>query len=155
MLLTTSGNPINGYIVIVALVLFWGGAILWGRSSRIVSNISVDKRQVVISLIGPTKLLALRKEIVIPFDSVIEVSATPNVFSKGGSFSRRIGNLTIPTFFRVGSFRGIRGQGASFWACFRGESAVTFRLKDFRYSYVVVDVADPDEIVAMIEAHGL
>lgn len=155
MLLAAASNPVNGYIVIVALILFWGGAILWGRSSRIVSSVSVNQGEVVISLIGPAKLLALRKEVVFPLDSVVKVSATSNVFSKGGSFSRRIGNLTIPTFFRVGSFRGVGGQGASFWACFRGESALTFQLENFRYSYVVVDVADPEGVVTMLETYGV
>lgn len=152
--LAATGSSADGYVLIVVLAIFWGGAIFWGRSSKTVSAVDVDRGQVVVKLLGPSRLLALRKEVVFPLESVVRVESTPNVFAKGGTFSRKIGTFVIPTFFRVGSFRGSRGQGASFWACFTGEKAVTFQLYGHRYQYVVLDVADPEETVALVKSRG-
>lgn len=149
-----TGSSIDGYILIAIFVVFWGGAILWGRKSRTVSEVKLDNEVVVISLLGPSRLLSLRKEVRFPIQSVVEVISTPNVFGKGGTFSRKIGSVTIPTFFRVGSFRGARGQGASFWACFTGQTAITFHLSGQKYQYVIIDVQDPAETVSLIEKYS-
>lgn len=154
LLFASTSSSIDGYILIGILALFWAGAIAWGRSTNTVSLVEFDGDNVTIRLSGPTRLLSLRKQVVIPASVIVGVASTPNVFGKGGTFSRKIGNLTIPTFFRVGSFRGARGQGTSFWACFRGETAVTLQLSGYRYQYIVVDVQDPEATVALIQGRN-
>lgn len=143
MLLAASSGSAIGYVLIAALIVFWAAIIIWGRRAHTVCDVEVDNDMVVVTLMGPARALALRKRVAFPLESIVSVRSTPNIFSKQGSFSRRLGSLTIPTFFRVGSFRGLRDQGPSFWACFRGETAVTFELANYRYHYVVVDVEDP------------
>ena len=154
-LATATSNSSLGYVLIIVLLAFWAGTILWGRGARVVTGVGVDRGLVVISLHGPARLLSLRGKVAFPLDSVLSVKSTPNVFSKNGTFSRRLGNITIPTFFRVGSFKGFRNQGSSFWVCFRGENAITFELENFRYRYVVVDVADPKATLEMLSKYGV
>lgn len=146
-----SNSSVNGYILIAILVLFWGGAILWGRKSNTVTAVHLEGPLVVVTLLGPARVLSLRKQVTFPLASVVSIVSTPNVFGEGGSFTRRIGSVTIPTFFRVGSFRGARNQGASFWACFRGESAVTIQLTGQKYQFVVLDVEDPNQVVNLLK----
>lgn len=144
-----------GYVIIVVLLAFWVGTIVWGRTARVVSEVSVDRDLVVVTLFGPARVLSLRGKVAFPIDSVVSVRSTPQVFSKDGTFSRRLGSITIPTFFRVGSFRGYRSQGPAFWACFRGESVLTFELENFRYRYVVIDVADPEATLGLLSNYGI
>lgn len=151
LITAVSNSSVNGYVLIAILVLFWGGAILWGRKSRTVTTVHLDGPLVVVTLLGPAKVLSLRRQVTFPLASVVSVVPTPNVFGQGGSFTRRIGSITIPTFFRVGSFRGARNQGASFWACFRGESAVTIELTGEKYRFVVLDVEDPNQVVNLLK----
>ena len=155
ILAATASSPFVGYVVIAALIVFWVGTIVWGRTARVVTDVGVDRDLVIVSLFSPARLLSLRGKVAFPLDTVISVKSTPNIFSKNGSFSRRLGGVTLPTFFRVGSFRGFRDQGPSFWACFRGENTITFELENFRYRYVVVDVADPQATLGMLSKHGL
>lgn len=154
MIAAQTGSSLDGYILIALFIVFWGGVITWGRKSRTVSEVKLNDGMVIVSLFGPSKILSLRKEVRFPLHSIVEIISTPNVFGKNGTFSRKIGSLTIPTFFRVGSFRGARGQGATFWACFTGKTAVTFQLSGERYSYVVIDVENPEEVIALIERHA-
>ncbi len=155
MLAAAASNPVIGYVIIAVLIAFWVGTIAWGRTARIVSEVKVDGNMVVIALSGPAKVLSLRGKVTFPLDCVVSVRSTPHVFSKDGTFSRRLGSITIPTFFRVGSFRGYRDQGPAFWACFRGESALTFELENFRYRYVVMDVADPEAALGLLSKYGI
>ncbi|NNN18852.1 MAG: hypothetical protein HKL84_03245 [Acidimicrobiaceae bacterium] len=155
MLLAATKDPLFGYILIAALLLFWAGIIAWGRSVATVCKIAVNRDLVVVSLCSPARILSLRKQVVFPLDSVVSVTSTPNIFSKEGSFSRRIGSVSLPTFFRVGSFKGFRDAGPAFWACFRGETAVTFELENDRYRYVVLDVNDPQEVIGLLKKYGI
>lgn len=155
MLGVVSNDPVGGYVIIALLVAFWGGGIIWGRRAGTICSLRVDNGVVVVDLLGPARLLSLRKEVRFSLDSVVVASSTPNVFSRGGAFSRKIGPLFIPTFFRVGSFRGKRGTGPTFWACFRGENAITFQLEGEHYRYLVADVADPLETLAMLSSYGV
>ncbi len=155
LLIAATNNPLFGYGLIALLLLFWAGVIVWGRRAKTVCKVTVDRDSVVISLFGPARILSLRKRVVFPLDSVVGVRLTSNVFSKGGTFSRRIGSWTIPTFFKVGSFRGARDTGTTFWACFTGESAITFELINTRYQYVVIDVDDPEATVDLLQRYGI
>ncbi|TAN24974.1 MAG: hypothetical protein EPN30_05700 [Actinomycetota bacterium] len=155
LVLAATKNPVLGYVLIAVLLVFWAGVIIWGRRARTVCKVAVDRDSVVISLFGPARILSLRKQVVFPLDSVTSVRLTPNVFSEQGTFSRRIGSWTIPTFFKVGSFRGARDSGATFWACFTGETAVTFELTNNRYRWVVIDVDDPQATYDLLQRYGL
>lgn len=155
MLGIVSKDPTGGYILIAALIIFWTVAIIWGRKQPASAFVSVDKDEIVVSLVGPSRLLALRKEVRFPVSSVIRVTSTPNVFSRGGTFSRRVGTLSLPTFFRVGSYRATKNQAASFWACFRGENAITFELRGDRYAFVVVEVFDPSTTLELLHEYGI
>lgn len=155
MLIAATNNPLVGYVLIAALLVFWAGTIIWGRSLPTVCQVGVDHDLVVVTLLGPARILSLRKRVAFPLDSVVSVQSTPNVFSKQGTFSRRIGSLTMPTFFRVGSFRAFRDQGPAFWACFRGDTAITFNLENHRFQYVVIDVADPSATLGLLAKYGI
>ena len=155
MLFAATNNPLVGYLLIAALLVFWAGTIVWGRSLPTVCQVGVEHDLVVITLLGPARILSLRKRVAFPLDSVLSVQSTPNVFSKQGTFGRRIGSLTIPTFFRVGAFRAFRDQGPAFWACFRGDTAITFNLENHRFHYVVIDVADPSATLSLLAKYGI
>lgn len=118
---------------------------VWGR-------VVVAGDSVVVELSGWRAVWAVKRRLVLPLSSVVDVRADPDARANvRAKLHKRAGRTGL---FRVGSYHSL--EGWSFWSVGLARHAVVVECSGARYRYVVVEVADPAATVAELRrAAGL
>ncbi|MGH9292867.1 MAG: hypothetical protein ACRDZ6_08865, partial [Acidimicrobiales bacterium] len=109
--------------------------------------VSLEGGAVVLELKSWRAVLAVRRRVVIDFESVVDVAVDPLPYNHVPTTLRER-RRPHPRLWRLGVYRGFRGW--SFWSCGMGRNAVVLVMDKHRFKYVVVEMADPNRLVAGI-----
>lgn len=110
------------------------------------ARMEMDDREITIRPEGIHRFLSLCRGVSIPLRSIVSVDRDTTGFKEyGWSFAFKKGS-SIPGHYIAGSFRPLWGpdQTTSFWLVRHPEKAIRIRLRDHRYSAVIVELDDPD-----------
>ena len=112
------------------------------------SRVKIENDQLVISMQGARKFFALKSELSIDLDNVLEVATGLNWRDAPKLFTPKLGAFLAPnylggTFFQEGD--------KVFYDLRKKEEAVVISLKEEELKTLVIGVENPDETVALIE----
>lgn len=112
-------------------------------------EVSIDQADLLVEVLGWSKLWALKRRLRVPLSQIRAVRWDPGV-GKGWWKGWRAPGTHIPGVIAAGTFyrRGVR----EFWDIRDGRKAVTIELEGGSYRRLVVEVADPQGTVTMINA---
>jgi hypothetical protein len=131
------------------LLMAHGVAAVQGLGGTMV-EVSVESDTAVFELQHLHKLWALRSRLTIPLRHIAAVHADPTLSL--GFFERlKLAGAYLPGILAAGTFW--EDGGLVFWDVHDPANAVVFELKDETYRRLVVEVAHPAEVVALIRQH--
>ncbi len=110
-------------------------------------EIHIDANKVVFDVQGWDKLWSLRSRLEIPLPHIKGAHADPNP-AMGWFDGLKLSGIALPDFFRAGSF--YQEGGLIFWDVHRPEKTIVVDLLHERYAKLIVEVADPNAAVALI-----
>jgi hypothetical protein len=111
--------------------------------------VNVSDGNLVIEVEGWDKLWSLKSRLVIPLAHVIRVYADASI-AEGWWKGMRVGGTHVPGVITAGTF--YHHGNWVFWDVHNPERAVVVDLRDERYEKLIIEVADPTDTVARIEA---
>jgi hypothetical protein len=115
-------------------------------------ELSIDQGDVLIEVRGWSRLWALKSRLRVPLSHVRAVRWDPTVV-RGWWKGWRLPGTHIPGVIVAGTL--YRRGGKEFWDVRDGSKAVTIELERDRYAQIVVEVAEPQRVVDVInEALG-
>ena len=108
------------------------------------TEVTIKERQLIVEVQGWDKFWSFKKRLEIPLDQVLGVREAVNERVSGF----RAPGTRVPGIITAGTFRK---QGKKiFWDVHNRANAIAIDLRDAEYSKLVIEVADPAEIMAMI-----
>jgi len=113
------------------------------------TNVSISDRNLIVEVEGWDKLWSLRSHLVIPIGHVNRVYADPTI-AEGWWHGFRVGGAEIPGVITAGTF--YQHGNWIFWDVHNPENVIVIDLHDERYEKLIVEVADPSETVARLQA---
>jgi hypothetical protein len=113
------------------------------------TDVEIKDGDLVLTVEGLDKLLALRSHLTVPLRHITAVRADPDALSASDK-GWKVAGSGIPDVLRAGIFEG--PDGRVFWDVHGEGHAIVITLADESYGELVVDVEDPDATVAMIRA---
>lgn len=111
------------------------------------AQVRTDGDTLVVEIEGLDKLWALKSRLEIPLVNVRGATADPGVINEPKGF--RAPGTYVPGVITAGTFH-IHGERI-FWDVHDAAKAVVIELHDERYARLIVQVADPQATVALIE----
>ncbi len=111
--------------------------------------VTVSEGNLIVEVEGWDKLWSLRSHLVIPAQHVIRVYADPGIAESWWK-GLRIAGTNLPGVIAAGTF--YHHHNWVFWDVHHPEKAVVIDLRDERYEKLIVEVADPAETVARLQA---
>lgn len=112
------------------------------------AHVHIEDEKLIIEMEGLDKLWSLRSRLEIPLGNVRGATADPGIVSEPKGV--RAPGTHVPGVITAGTFH-IDGERV-FWDVHDPAKAVVIELADERYARLVVQVADPRDTVARIEA---
>jgi hypothetical protein len=107
----------------------------------------VDSGSLMVEVEGLHKLWAVKNRLKIPLTHVRTVAVDPD--TARNPVGLRLPGTWIPGVITAGSYR--RAGEWAFWDVRNPDKTIVIELSDERYTRLVVEVADPDAAVAMVE----
>jgi hypothetical protein len=117
-----------------------------GQESVMV-NVAIEDGRVLFDVQGIDKLWALRSRLEIPLAHIVEIEHDPATVGRWWHGFKIIGT-DVPGLFAAGTFY-YRGE-LVFWDVSDPESTVIVSLDHERYKKLIVQVADPDDVVRLV-----
>lgn len=112
------------------------------------ATISVQGQDLVVEMNGLDKLWSLKSRLTIPLANVRGATLDPGILGEPKGI--RAPGTHVPGVITAGTFH--RDGEKVFWAVRDAQKAVVVELSDEQYTRLVVEVDDPREVVAMVEA---
>ena len=112
-----------------------------------VAEVELARDALIVHVRGMDQLWALRSRLEIPLAHVVNAEADPEL-ARGWWRGIRSGGTQVPGVITAGTFHQ-EGERV-FWDVHDPEKTVVIRLKDERYSRLVIEVEDPPTTVAAI-----
>ena len=111
-------------------------------------DLSIPEGKLMLHVRGADKLWALKSSLEIPLVHIAGVRADPAA-AHGWYHGIRMPGTNVPGVITAGTFyqEGKRG----FWDVHHPEKTIVIDLRDERYSELVVEVADPEAAVKLIQ----
>ena len=109
---------------------------------------NVRENYLEIHLRGLSALWTFKKSLTIPLKNVVGATYDPNAVSLPKGF--RSPGLHIPRIKTAGSY-SLNGE-RHFWHVSSGKNTVVIRLRNEKYSQIVIEVANPEELVSKINS---
>jgi hypothetical protein len=109
--------------------------------------VTIDGETIRVSLEGMDKIWALKRELEIPLAHVRAAAVAPAGIKPWGI---RAPGTSIPGRYRAGTWRGSGTK--EFWNVRDDEKALVLDLDGDEYTRVVIETAEPNEVVAAIES---
>ena len=111
-------------------------------------DLAVADGKLHVNVLGADKLWALKGSLEIPLEHVTAIRADPAA-AKGWYHGLRFPGTNLPGVITAGTYYQ-DGQKV-FWDVHRPENAVVIGLSDESYDRLIVEVADPEAAVALIQ----
>jgi len=112
-------------------------------------DLSISGGNLLVNVRGADKLWAFKSSLEIPLQHVAGIRADPSV-ARGWWHGWRIPGTNIPGVITAGTF--YQDGKRVFWDIHNPNNTVVIELRDERYNQLVVEVADPNVAVALIQA---
>jgi hypothetical protein len=112
-------------------------------------ELSISGGNLVLHVRGADKLWALKSSLEIPLQHVAEIRADPSI-ARGWWHGIRLPGTQIPGVLTAGTF--YQDGKRVFWDVHHPDNTVVIELKDERYNELIVEVADPNATVALVQA---
>ena len=109
---------------------------------------NVRENYLEIHLSGLSALWAFKKSLTIPLKNVVGATFDPNAVSLPKGI--RSPGLDIPGIKTAGSY-SLNGE-RQFWYVSSGKNTVVIRLRNEKYSQLVIEVTNPEELVSKINS---
>ena len=113
------------------------------------TDLEISDGNLVLTVKGADKLLAMRSQLTIPLKHITGVRSEPDALrsiDKGW----KIAGSGIPEVLRAGTFQS--SDGRVFWDVHHQGHAIVITLSDESYAELVVDVDDPEAAVTRVQA---
>ena len=110
-------------------------------------EISIEEDTLVIDALGSHNFFALKSQLRVPLTHVRSARHDPE-HAERWWHGLKLPGTDIPGFFVAGTFW--TSDGWRFWDVRHAENAVTIELHDERLAEIIVEVEDPEGVVAMI-----
>ncbi len=110
-------------------------------------DLAVSEGKLQVNVRGADKLWALKSSLEIPLEHVASVRTDPEV-AKGWWHGMRLPGTNVPGVITAGTYY-TRHQ-KTFWDVHNPDRAIVIDLRDESYDRLVVEVANPEEAVALI-----
>lgn len=111
-------------------------------------NADIYGDKLIVNLNGLSVLWALKKSIQIPLENIVGATYDPNSITLPKGF--RSPGLHAPKILTSGSYS--KDGERQFWYVSSGRNAVVIRLKNEKYSQLVVEIQNPQELVSRINS---
>jgi len=112
-------------------------------------DLSISGGNLLVNVRGADKLWAFKSSLEIPLQHVAGIRADPSI-ARGWWHGWRIPGTNIPGVITAGTF--YQDGKRVFWDIHNPNNTVVIELRDERYNQLVVEVADPNVAVALIQA---
>ncbi len=112
-------------------------------------DLSIVEDKLVLHVRGADKLWALKTTLEIPLRHIAGVRADPSV-ARGWWHGVKLPGTNIPGVLTAGTFYQ-HGQRI-FWDVHHPDNTVVIELRDEQYNELIVEVADPNAAVQMLQA---
>ncbi|WP_440895598.1 hypothetical protein ACS127_13710 [Amphibacillus sp. Q70] len=115
------------------------------------AKVMIKEKNLHIQLKGIRKLLAFKRQILIPLEHVSEVTENPDVFKHPPKIlEKRLGTNFYGLY--MGGWFKQKGERV-FWDVRQPKNAIVISLKNERFKSLVIDVDHPEETVREIRKH--
>ena len=116
-------------------------------------ELTVADGKLVLHVQGADQLWALKSSLEIPLEHVAGITADPSQ-ARGWYHGLRMPGTNIPGVLTAGTFYS-DGQRV-FWDVHHPENTVIIALRDERYNKLIIEVADPQATIQLVQAvlHG-
>ena len=111
-------------------------------------DLAVSDGKLHVGVRGADKLWALKGSLAIPLDHITGIRIDPEI-AKGWYHGIRFPGTSVPGVITAGTYHK-DGQKV-FWDVHNSDHAIVIELRDESYDRLVVEVADPEAAVALIE----
>jgi hypothetical protein len=111
-------------------------------------ELSITEGKLVLHVLGADKLWALKSSLEIPLVHIAGVRPEPEV-AQGWWHGIRMPGTNVPGVITAGTFYQ-DGQRV-FWDVHHPEKTIVIDLRDERYNQLIVEVADPEAAVRLIQ----
>jgi len=112
-------------------------------------DLSVAEGKLTLYVIGADKLWALKSSLEIPLVHIAGVRADPEV-ARGWWHGLRLPGTNVPGVITAGTF--YQDGRRVFWDVHHPENTIVIDLHDEQYNQLIVEVADPQTAVALIQS---
>jgi len=112
-------------------------------------DISIRDGTLVVDVLGSHQFFALESKLMVPITHVRGARHDPEHADRWWH-GLRLPGTDIPGFFAAGTFW--TNEGWRFWDVRHPENAITIEVSDEKLFEIIVEVEDPEGVVAMINA---
>ena len=116
------------------------------------TKISFNKQKVIIEIEGIDKILALKSSIEIPIEHILSVSKADDIAKKwlGIKGIKKIAGSNLPGVISKGTFYD---KGRVFLDIHHPENTILLSLRNDKYTEIIVEVEDRDNIINEISQY--
>lgn len=111
-------------------------------------DLSVAEGKLTLHVRGADKLWALKSSLEIPLVHIVSVRADPEI-ARGWWHGIRMPGTNVPGVITAGTF--YQHGKRVFWDVHHPDKTIVIGLRDERYNELVVEVADPEAAVSLIQ----
>ncbi len=111
-------------------------------------DLSIAEGKLTLHVRGSDKLWALKSSLEIPLIHIASVRADPQI-ARGWYHGIRMPGTNVPGVITAGTF--YQNGKRVFWDVHHPEKSIVIELRDERFNELVVEVADPDAAVRLIQ----
>ena len=112
-------------------------------------DVSVSGGTVALHVRGSDRLWSLKSSLEIPLQHIAGIRTDPTI-AQGWWHGLKMAGTSVPGVLTAGTF--YQHGKIVFWDVHNPEKTVVIELKDERYDELIVEVADPNATVALVEA---
>ncbi len=113
-------------------------------------ELAVSEGTLLVNVRGADKLWALKNSLEIPLEHVASVRTDPTI-AKGWWHGLRLPGTHVPGLITAGTY--FTRHQKTFWDVHNPDRAIVIDLRDEPYDRLVVEVADPESAIALIEMY--
>jgi hypothetical protein len=113
-------------------------------------NVKIEDGKLVLTLEGLDRLWAMKSHLAIPLGNVSAVRADARIASEKGRTGLKLTGARLGERLIAGSFR--QDGKTVFWDVHDAQKAIVLDLHDEHYAQLIVEVEDPPQTVAQIQA---
>lgn len=114
------------------------------------AEVTIDGTDLLVTIHGIRRVLALKSELRIPLEHVAGVALDPTVDDELPKAMEKRAGADVPHLYYGGTF--VQDGDRVFWDVRHPDRAIVIHLSDEELARLIVDVDDPDAVVARVQA---